>query len=409
LPMSKAPKRAKPVKSRQGKKDKPQPNHDPSIAKFAFILHPLDMGTITRKYKFAEKVPDKLVAWTLKHKKPWALSEITGVMSRTGQQAVGWFIAVPLLPSQILDLKEKYVVKKIIKGCEVAEELGARIVGLGAFTALVGGGGKDIADASHIAVTTGNTYTVATAIEGARKAAAVMEIDLATATVAVIGATGSIGKIAAHIMSQEAGTTILVGRDLGRLETARSEILGSQRSEVASFGHCEEPEGRCGNLIISTDIPESIKNADVIISATSAVEEIVDPDDIKPGAVVCDVARPRDVAEAVAESRDDVLVIDGGVVQVPGSVDFHFDFGLPAGQSLACMAETMILALEGRYEDYTIGKNITVGQVTEMAEMAERHGFKLAGFRSFERALTADKIAATKAAALRSREKEMVS
>jgi fatty aldehyde-generating acyl-ACP reductase len=391
LPMSKAPKRAKPGTSRQGKRDKPQPNHDPAIAKFAFILHPLDMGAITRKYKFAEKVPDKLVAWTLKHKKPWALSEITGVMSRTGQQAVGWFIAVPLLPSQILDLKEKYVVKKIIKGCEVAEELGARIVGLGAFTALVGGGGKDIADASHIAVTTGNTYTVATAIEGARKAAAVMEIDLATATVAVIGATGSIGKIAAHIMSQEAGTTILVGRDLGRLETARAEI------------------NTVNELLITTDISDAVRQADVIISATSAVEEIVDPEDIKPGAVVCDVARPRDVAEAVAESRDDVLVIDGGVVQVPGSVDFHFDFGLPAGQSLACMAETMILALEGRYEDYTIGKNITVSQVTEMAEMAERHGFKLAGFRSFERALTEETIAATKAAASRSREKEMVS
>lgn len=376
----KAPKAAKP---RKVKKAKTQPNRDPGVAKFAFILHPLDMGAITRKYRFTEKVPDKLVAWTLKHKKPWAISEITGIKSKTGTEAIGWFIAVPLLPSQILDLKEKYVVNKIIKGCEVAEELGARIVGLGAFTALVGGGGKDIAAGGRIAVTTGNTYTVATAIEGARKAAAVMDIDLAFATVAIIGATGSIGKIAAHIMAAEAGKTILVGRDIGRLEKVRDEI---------KTGH---------ELIITTNISEAVRQADVIISATSAVEEIVDPFDIKPGAVVCDVARPRDVAEAVAENRDDVLVIDGGVVQVPGNVDFNFDFGLPAGQSLACMAETMILALEGRFEDYTIGKNITVEQVAEMAEMAKRHGFELAGFRSFEKALTNDKIQAIRKAAAR--------
>ncbi len=372
------------------KTPKPQANHDPDVARFAFIIHPLDMGGITRTYKFAEKLPDKLVAWTLKHKKPWALSEITGIKSNTGQEAVGWFIAVPLLPSQILDLKEKFVVKKIIKGCEVAEQLGARIVGLGAFTALVGGGGKDIADGGRVAVTTGNTYTVATAIEGARKAAAVMDIDLATAVVAIVGATGSIGKIAAHIMAGEAGTTILVGRNLDRLEIVRGEIDD-------------------GNVEITTDVSAAVRRADVIISATSAVDEIIDPGDIKSGAVVCDVARPRDVAEAVAENRDDVLVIDGGVVQVPGQVNFNFDFGLPAGQSLACMAETMILALEGRYEDYTIGKNITVEQVNEIAEMAKRHGFRLAGFRSFEKALTDDKIQAIRTAAANSREMATVS
>ena len=33
-----------------------------------------------------------------------------------------------------------------------------------------------------------------------------------------------------------------------------------------------------------------------------------------------------------------------------GAVDFHFDFGFPPRTSYACMAETMALALEGRYE-----------------------------------------------------------
>jgi fatty aldehyde-generating acyl-ACP reductase len=90
--------------------------------------------------------------------------------------------------------------------------------------------------------------------------------------------------------------------------------------------------------------------------------------------------------------RQDILVIDGGMVEVPGPVDFHFDFGFPPGKAYACMAETMALALEGRFEDYTLGKQITRAQVDEITAIAERHGFCLSGFRSFERPVTEEQI-----------------
>jgi hypothetical protein len=77
-------------------------------------------------------------------------------------------------------------------------------------------------------------------------------------------------------------------------------------------------------------------------------------------------------------------------------VDFNFDFGFPPGKSFACMAETMVLALEGRYEDYTIGKDVRVEQVQEMGRMAARHGFRLSGFRSFEHAVTDETIDAVR-------------
>jgi predicted amino acid dehydrogenase len=44
------------------------------------------------------------------------------------------------------------------------------------------------------------------------------------------------------------------------------------------------------------------------------------PNTCSPGSVVCDVARPRDVSAMVAAVRDDILVIDGGMVDVPGPV-----------------------------------------------------------------------------------------
>jgi hypothetical protein len=73
-------------------------------------------------------------------------------------------------------------------------------------------------------------------------------------------------------------------------------------------------------------------------------------------------------------------------------VDFHFNFGFPEGKAYACMAETMALALEGRFEDYTVGKEISMERVIEITRIAERHGFRLSGFRSFEREVTEAQI-----------------
>lgn len=345
---------------------------------FGFLLHPMDIEDVRRKYKIARKVPPKIIAGAVRRRRPFVLSEITGVKSITGTEAKGWFITVPFLPNQFYELREKYVIDKIVKATEVARLAGAGIVGLGAFTALVGDSGREIARQAKVPITTGNTFTVATAIQGTKKAAELMGIDLGDATLAVVGATGSIGAASCEVLADEVGKLLLIGRNEERLNAVADRLKGSS---------CE--------LSVHTDI-SAIRQADVVISVTGAADAIIDVADIKTGAVVCDVARPRDVAAAVASKRNDVLVIDGGVVQVPGDVDFGFNFGLPRGMALACMAETMLLALEGRYESYTLGKEITVEMIRDMEAMAEKHGFKLAALRSFEKALSDEEIAAVR-------------
>nr|MDQ2732115.1 shikimate dehydrogenase [Armatimonadota bacterium] len=143
---------------------------------------------------------------------------------------------------------------------------------------------------------------------------------------------------------------------------------------------------------VSTEVSEGIRQADLVVAVTSAVDSVIDPGDIKSGAIVCDVARPRDVSRKVVEQRDDVLVIEGGMVHVPGNVDFGFDFGYPPAHSLACMAETMILALDRRYESFTLGKQITVDKVRCISALAEKHNFKIANPRSFEQPVTDEQI-----------------
>ena len=184
-----------------------------------------------------------------------------------------------------------------------------------------------------------------------------------------------------RLLAEETLAVRLIGRDEPRLAELAASVDG--KAEVT----------------YTTDAASGLREADIVIAVTSGVDTVVPGDALKPGAVVCDVARPRDVSQKVAKERPDVLVIEGGAVEVPGPVDFHFNFGFPPRTAYAWMAETMLLALEERYESFTLGRDLTVEQVREMGALAEKHGFKLAGFRSFEHQVTDEYIEGVRKAA----------
>ena len=345
------------------------------MEKFAFVLHPLSLEDMQMVSPYVRYVPDFLLEYILQKKKPFEVSHITGVKSRYAE-AEGWFVGCPLTAKQMVELPEEFVIDRIVETGKIAQELGAKILGLGAFTSIVGDAGITIAERLNIAVTSGNSYTVATALEGTREAACLMGKDLQDAEVAIVGASGSIGSACARILSREVRHINLIARRIGPLEELAQELNGQG---AATFS-------------VSSDVKSSLHKADVVIAVTSAVDFIIDPADLKSGAVVCDVARPRNVSRNVSALRNDVLVIEGGVIRVPGNADFRFNFGFPPHTCFACMAETMILALEGRYENYTLGRNLDPAQIDTISVLAKKHGFTLAGFRNFEHAITREMI-----------------
>ena len=201
----------------------------------------------------------------------------------------------------MIELPEEYVINKIIQTGKLAEKLGAKILGLGAFTAVVGDAGITIAKNLNIPVTTGNSYTVATAIEGTKKASKIMGKDLKNAEVLVIGASGSIGNVCAQMLARDCKYMTLAGRQTSKLEKVAEKILKDTGLSVK----------------ITSNVNNAVRKADVIITVTSSMDAIIEAEDLKSGAVVCDVSRPRDVSREVAEKRDDVLIIEGGVVEYP--------------------------------------------------------------------------------------------
>ena len=346
---------------------------------FAFIIHPIDpKRDISRKFPLLAKV---VTDWQIKLLAPYFppvyLSEVEGIQSiSTGKQIKGWLIACPLTPAHFMELPERQVYRKIIETGRLAEKLRAQILGLGAYTSVIGDAGQTIARHLDIPVTTGDAYTVAVAVRAVRHAAEIMDIPLQGATAAVVGANGAIGQVCAELLAQDVGELYLIGRRMDALEDLRQRLMNhSTKAQIKT----------------STEI-DALRQAKLILTVTSSLHAVINPEHLQPGSVVCDVARPRDVSVQVAAARDDVLVIDGGMVDVPGQVDFHFNFGFPPGKAYACMAETIALALEGRFEDYTLGKQITRSRVEEITQIADKHGFRLSGFRSFEKPVTEEKI-----------------
>ena len=345
------------------------------MEKFAFILHPLSLQDMEHLSPLMRYIPDPIIEACLKMKKPFKVSHITGIKSPYAE-AEGWFIGCPLTAKQMVELPEEFVMDRIIESGKVAQELGAKIVGLGAFTSIVGDAGITVAKNLDIAVTSGNSYTVATAVQGTKQAARMMGKDLKECRAVVVGATGSIGAASVRLLAKEVKHITLVARHMGPLEELAQELIEQNHCEVA----------------VSQDIRTSLQEADIVITVTSALDFLIEPGDLKPGAVVCDVARPRNVSRDVSLKRNDVLVIEGGVINVPGNVDFHFNFGFPPHTSYACMAETMILALDGRYENFSLGRSLDINKINLISQLADKHNFKMAGFRNFERAVSTQHI-----------------
>lgn len=346
---------------------------DKGINRFAFVIHPLNMGFIHRHpvFGFTRYFPDRIVEEISAWMPPMYISRITGGVSpATGQRIEGHLISLGSTPRMMMRHKPEFTYSRLNRAARMAEKRGARIMGLGAFTSVVGDAGITVAREADIAITSGNSLTVAATLEAAKIAVTMMgHADLAQGKAMVVGATGSIASVCARLLAQAIKDVVLVSIEPEKL------------IELKRLIQQETPGAR---VTIATRTGDLVADCDLIITATSAFgQRVIDLTKCKPGAVICDVARPPDVNPAEAALRPDLLVIESGEVIVSGDVEYGYNIGLPPKTAYACLAETALLAMDGRFEDYTLGRNIGMERVKEIWRLFRKHQFKIAPLRSF--------------------------
>lgn len=334
---------------------------------FAFLVHPRNINDIYRKYPIAKFLPNLLVTLVLTFLPPVVLGRIRGLRSSNGMRHDGIIMSLTVTGDQILK-DRKRAAKKIIVALARAKKYGARVVGLGSLTSPAVGGGVAIVGKHDMYVTNGNALTAAMTIAGIREVFKIKKLDLSRSTIAVIGATGSVGQAVSRILVRDENIAklILVGKTPEHLNALQEKI----------------DEIKNGSEIIITASMNDIKTADMVIVATSASGAIVQKEHLKQGAIVYDVTQPQNVPRSIQEERPDVLVIDGAIVELPPETGYRFDLGIPKGTAFACMAETMIMAAEDTLSDFSIG-HVELHQVDHVVKRAAHHEFKLARLHSW--------------------------
>lgn len=349
-------------------------NDRQSIEKFAFIIHPLS-GDYLFKHPLLKFLPqNKLVKDTAEeimgHAPGFYYGKIPGIRSiKSGKTVDGLIYAVTETPKKLMSKDPEKVYKKLIRLSELAKNQGAKIIGLGAYTKIVGDAGVSVNKRSPIPVTTGNSLSACSTLWAAKYAVDKMNLvkkedGRYLGKAVVIGATGSIGAVCSKFLADTWSEVTIMAPRAYKLIELKEEITK------------EFPNSK---VSVSTKADEAILNADLIITSTSGMgKKILDIKRVKPGAIICDVSRPFDITEKEAMSRPDVMVVASGEVLLPGVNEIKIDLGLEGAMVYACLAETALLALEGRYEPFTLSRRIDYHKVVEIDRMAKDHGVKLA-------------------------------
>jgi predicted amino acid dehydrogenase len=376
------------------------PNGRRRKSRFAFVIHPLSqeffqsvepLATIT---KVAPAPVIDVVEKALAYAPPFTYSHVTGIKSPTGAEAEGWLISVGGTPKELMAHSPEFTYARLLAAAETARKLGAQVMGLGAFTKVVGDAGVTVAKQAPLPITTGNSYSASGALWAAHEALlqlGLTELDdqgRIKGKVMVVGATGAIGSVCARLLALSSDELWLVSPESAKLLALKHDIeRGNPRAEIHA----------------AATPNEHLRDMDLIVTATSgAGKRVLDIMAVKPGCVITDVARPLDLSAEDVAKRPDVLVVESGEIQLPGEVKMK-DIGLPTGVAYACMAETVVLALEGRYETFTVGRNIEWEKVKEIYKLGLKHGMKLATISGINGVFTAEDLARIRELALERR------
>ena len=363
--------------------------HFRDIRRFAFVIHPLSQEYIRKGFPVPKGTPklvmnqvEKLAAYL----PPMIYCKMENIVSPTGAEAEGWLISVGGTPKEMLSRSPEFTYRRLLAAADMAEKMGAQIMGLGAFTKVVGDAGVTVARRARIPITTGNSYSASGALWAAHDAMQRMGLvklhpvdKHVMAKTMVIGATGSIGSVSARLLAMAFEEVVLAGRSMKKLERLKASILE------------DTPDA---NVVCSTDYDELLGDMDMIVTSTSgAGKKILDITKVKPGCVITDVARPLDLPPEEVAKRPDVLVIESGEIELPTPVKGLKPIGLPPNVIYACLAETIVLALEGRFEVFTVGRDTEWEKVKEIYKLGLKHGMKLASISGANGVYTDEDIA----------------
>lgn len=282
-----------------------------------------------------------------------------------GYDVQGNLTAVLLYGEQMLSNGwRSFAQERIVDAIQMVRDQGIKLIGLGAHTSPATLGGKllrqedgQFAEIKGIGITNGNAFTASVTAEAVDRFKDILEQDPQDILVGLVGATGSVGSATTYLLAEKGYRLILNGRSENKLRTQFRSLIE--------------------DVTLSVEL-EDLRKCDVVAVMTSGARSSIKPEYISPGTFIYEDTQPRNITESIAGvmKKEGNLLVDGGFVYIPG-YSCGFNLRLPSRVAFACLAETLILALEGRMEDYSVG-DAEVNKAKEMSNLARKYGITLA-------------------------------
>jgi acyl-CoA synthetase (AMP-forming)/AMP-acid ligase II/4-aminobutyrate aminotransferase-like enzyme/predicted amino acid dehydrogenase len=337
----------------------------PSVAFISYLSEPGDLARLDPRFaEFSAEQQLTLIARLHRQLAPRVVRRHVVRSSTDGTVnlvIIGIGVTSELIARSLRRGDTDWLRQRVREAVALARQEGCLLAGLAGYLSIVTNNCLEVLDPS-IGLTSGNTLTVAMAFEGIRDAARKHSINLAQARVAVVGGAGNIGSSLAELLAPMVGKLELIGR----VDHSPPLLAIANRLSLMTNGTVS-----CGSM-------DSLKQAEVIVSATSAPHPIIGARHLGPRArIVCDVAVPGDIDSDLISQRPDVAVLRGGAVLLPEHRGRDYTLGsLPLDAVYACMAETILLGLDEYKNNFTIGA-VRTGRIEEVLDLARRHGFTL--------------------------------
>jgi len=297
---------------------------------FAFLTNP---NTISKFSLF----------WPVK--RAFNVSRIKKIRSTNGKETEGFLIFLPLSPQQILDLSNGLLSEKIISASEIAGRLGAGILGLGGQISLSANNNyKKI----KLPMTSGNSLTAWSIFEAVYRTSRIKRVDFKNSCLTVIGASEPLGVLCAKKFSYCLPKIII--------NSKKREELYAIKENISNLNPIE--------VIIEEDVNKAIKDADIVINTGNSPDITFDTQNLKSGAIYGDIFSLRN---SKPDFNAETTVINAGLIKLPFRGEIIS----------AAMAETMLLALEGKFVNYSSGGDSNLDNLEEIADIAAKHGFEV--------------------------------
>jgi predicted amino acid dehydrogenase len=351
---------------------------------FAHLAHFGYSIDLQREHRFLKELsPEQVDRWCARSFPSVFELNFRGIPGMT-TSARGWIIVANNSTEQLL-FSHRLRKAKVLQSAALAKQLGAEVVGMAGLVAFFGRGGYLVSEQfPDLGLTTGHAYTIANIIDVAWASAQRVGLSMTDATVAIVGAAGSIGSGCAKLVS-----------DLGVTRLILIDIVGRDGLRPLD----EEVHRRNGAVVTKlSNLLDDMRAADLTIVATNSPRTIIKSEHLKPGAIVIDDSFPKNVPEGIVAERADIVALDGSLIRLPSPVELDRARNVPnvmdvpltrmlsCHEVYGCFAEMLALGAIGWRGNYGLGP-ADAALARDIKSKAEAIGFARAPLQFFGQAV----------------------